>query len=172
MMMIWLFFLPFLLIGVVLLGLCAMKVLQHLRAQSWQPAQATLRARGVQLETDAGGAEKIGGAASLSGAYAYQWRGRRYESGRLSFSSAKTRSMGMDPDDWDARLDQLIGEPGNTFRVWVNPAAPAEAVALRDLRWLEIGAMAGVGLLLVWLSAIFLFGGDPHRAAAGFSWRR
>ncbi len=171
MMMIWLFFLPFLLIGIVLLGLCVMKVAQHLQAQSWQPVQATLLERGVELETNASGDEKIGGAASLSGAYAYQWQGRRYKSSRLSFSSAKTRSMGMDPDDWDARLDKLMGEPGNTFQVWVNPAAPAEAVALRDLRWLEIGAMAGFGLLLVWLSAIFLFGGDPHRATAAFSWR-
>ena len=79
--------------------------------------------------------------------------------------------MGMDPNDWDTRLDALLGEPGNTFTAWVNPLAPAEAVALRDVRWLEIGAMVGFGLLLVWLSAAFLFGGDPHQAAPAFSWR-
>ncbi len=170
-LMIWLFFLPFLLFGIALLGLAAMKVTQHLDAQSWQPVRATLLERGVATEKNASGSDRIGGAARISGAYAYQWQGKRYESNRLSFFSAKTRSTGIDLDDWDARLATLIGAPGNTFYAWVNPRAPSEAVVLRDLRWLEIGAMVGVGLLLVWLSAAFLFGADPHQTAPAFSWR-
>jgi hypothetical protein len=169
--MIWLFFLPFLLIGIVLLGLAVMKVAQHIGALAWQPVQATLLERGVDNEQSSSGGDKIGGGARQNGAFAYQWQGKRYQSAQLSFSSMMTRSMGMDPDDWDARLDRLLGEPGHTFTAWVNPAAPAQAVALRDLRWLEIGAMVGIGLLLVWLSAIFLLGGDPHRDTAAFSWR-
>lgn len=169
--MYWLMFLPFLVIGVVLLGLAVMKVTQHLRAQSWQPVQATLLERGVATEKNSSGGDRIGGTSRLSGAFAYQWQGKRYESDRLSFSTAKTRSMGINPDDWDARLDAILGSPGNVFTAWVNPLAPAEAVALRDLRWLEIGAMLGFGLPLVWLSAALLFGGDPHQATAAFSWR-
>lgn len=166
-----LFFLPFLLIGIGLLSLSAWKVAEHLRAQAWQPVQATLLARAQTREKTTGGGERIGGTARLNGAFSYQWQGRRYESGRLSFSIAQTRSMGLDPDDWDARLGALIGAPGDTFTAWVNPRAPAEAVALRDLRWLEIGAMLGFGLPLVWLSALMLSGVDPHRAGAAFSWR-
>ncbi|MES2318171.1 MAG: DUF3592 domain-containing protein [Pseudomonadota bacterium] len=168
--MIWLFFTPFLLIGIVLLGLAVMKVTQHLAAQAWQPVQATLLERGVDNEKTSSGGDKIGGTSSLSGAFSYQWQGKRYESRQLSFSTAKTRSMGIDPDDWDARLDALLGEPGHAFTAWVNPKSPGEAVVLRDLRWLEIGAMVGFGLLLVWLSAVFLFGDDPHQATPGFSW--
>jgi hypothetical protein len=167
--MIWLFFLPFLLIGIALLALAATKVTQHLGAQAWQPVRAMLIERGVVNEKNANGSDRIGGAASISGAYTYEWQGKRYESRRLSFFSAKTR--GMVPDDWDARLDAILGESGGSFDAWVNPRAPNEAVVLRDLRWFEIGVMVGVGLLLMWLSAAFLFGGDPHAATTGFSWR-
>ncbi|SFV01752.1 DUF3592 domain-containing protein [Pseudoduganella namucuonensis] len=169
--MVWLImFVPFLLIGVFLLGLAALKIAQHLDAQSWQPVRATLLERGIAVEQNAGGGDRPGGASRVSGAFSYQWQGKRYESSRLSFFTAKTRAMGYAPDDWDARLDAIVGEPGGAFTAWVNPLDPAEAVALRDLRWLEVGAMVGFGLLLVWLCSALLFGGDPHQAAAGFSW--
>jgi hypothetical protein len=166
-----LFFLPFLLIGIVLLCLAVWKVTEHLQAQAWQPVQATLLERGVEREKSASGSERIGGTARLSGAFSYQWQGKRYKSDRLSFSTARTRSMGMDPDDWDARLDALLGAPGGTFTAWVNPSAPGDAVALRDLRWLEMGALIGFGLPLVWLTTALMFGADPHRSTAAFSWR-
>lgn len=166
-----LIFAPFLLIGIALLFFAGYKVAQHLRAQSWQPVQATLLERGQSHEKTSSASVKIGGTSRISGAFAYIWDGKRYESTRLTFSTVRTRSMGMDPDDWDSRLDELLGERGNTFTAFVNPLAPAEAVAMRDLRWFEVGAALGFGLPLVFLMSALLFGGNPHETTAAFSWR-
>lgn len=169
--MIWVFFLPFLLIGLGLLVLAGMNVAKHLSALSWTPVQAVLLERGVALEKNSSGGAKIGGTSRQTGKFSYRWNQQTYESTQLSFSAAMTRSVGMTPDDWDARLDAALGEPGGTFTAWVNPRNPGDAVALRDIRWLEVGLQVIIGLLLVWTSAIFLFGGDPHAAAPAFSWR-
>ena len=166
-----LIFVPFLLIGIALLFFAGYKVVQHLSAQSWQPVQATLLERGQSHEQTSSGSNKIGGTSRISGAFAYTWQGKRYQSTRLTFSTVRTRSMGMDPDDWDNRLDQLLGERGNTFTAFVNPRAPAQAVAMRDLRWFEVGAALGFGLPLVFLMSTLLFGGNPHETTAAFSWR-
>lgn len=165
----WLIFLPFLLIGIFLLCFAATNVQQHLSAQSWQPVQATMLARGVSHEITADGRAKIGGTSRMSGAYAYAWQGKRYESDQLSFSKMRTRNI--DPGDWEARLDELLGPPGSTFTAYVNPLAPAQAVVLRDVRWFEVGVAIGFGLLLVFLMSALLFGGDPNQSKAAFSWR-
>jgi hypothetical protein len=169
-LMMWIIFLPLMLIGVGLLGLAVLKVTQHLAAQSWQPVQATLLERSVAVEKNSAHGNKIGGAERLAGKFSYKWEGKSYESIRVSFFNAMTRTMGMAPDDWDKRVGDVLGEPGGTLTVWVNPHDPSEAVALRDLRWLEIGAMVGFGLMLVWIGWLFLFGGNPHTAKAAFSW--
>jgi len=169
--MTWIIFIPVLLFGAALLILAAVTVARHLSSLSWLPVPATLLERGVERNHGSSSGDNIKAAARHSGKFAYQWQGRSYESTRVSFSSAMTRSVGSSIDDWDQRLSALLGEVGGTLSVWVNPRAPSQAVALRDLRWVEIGCQIGLGAILLWLASVFLFGTDPQAAQAVFSWR-
>ncbi len=162
--------LPFLLLGLALLGLAGVKVAQHLDAQSWQPAQATLLERGASAQT------RVGGATRRTATYLYHWQGRYYESTQLSFFAA---SASTQIDDWEARIDARLGRPGEQFTVWVDPRQPSDAVVVRELRWLEIGAMVGFGLALTAAACAFLFNDTrtapartaPASTAPTFSWR-
>lgn len=169
--MTWLFFGPFLIIGIALLLLAGMTVARHLAAQSWQPVQATLLERDVEVERNRSGSERVDGGTRYSARYVYQWQGKKYESTRVSLSSAMSKGADMMPDDWNERIDGALGNPGGTLTVWVDPAHPNDALVLRDIRWLETGIEIIFGLLLIWASSLFLFGYDPHAASAGFSWR-
>ncbi len=169
--MTYVFFMPFFLIGLALLGLAAHQVVRHFGAQAWVQVPAMLLSEGVSEQTNSLGRPKAGGATRIAGRYAYTWEGRRLESEQLSFSLARTREWGAAPDDWDERLAALMNPEAGPMQAWVNPSEPTEAVVLRAIRWLELGAMLGFGLLLVCSSALFLWGGNPHAASAGFSWR-
>jgi hypothetical protein len=161
-----LFFIPFLAFGLGLLALAGIMVAHHLASQSWQPVSATLLERGIEQSTS-----DDSGATRLKAKFAYRWQGRDYQSTRTSFSHMMASDMSIKPDDWDERLDSLLAKPGATITAWVDPAHPADAVVLRDIRWLEAGIEIIIGLLLVWASALFLFGYDPHRTKQEFSWR-
>jgi Protein of unknown function (DUF3592) len=168
--MMYLFFMPFFIIGLFLLALSAYQVIQHYRAQTWQPVQATVLDQSVAHELNAQGRAAIGGTSRTTGHYSYEWQGRRYQSDQLSFFYAKTRQWGASADQWDAKLQAMMQDPSGKVTVWVNPHQPAQAVMLRDIRWLELGAMVIFGLLLVCSSGLFLWGGDPQTAQAKFSW--
>jgi hypothetical protein len=165
-----LLFAPFLAIGLVLCAWSAYVVVQHLGSQAWQPAPAVLLSQGEAKELTSSGAAAIGGTSRVAGLYSYVWQGQTYQSDRLSFSQMKTREWGISADGWDGKLKAKLPQAGAQFTVWVNPKQPAQAVMLRDIRWLELGALVIFGLLLVVSSSVMLWGGDPHAAAQGFSW--
>jgi hypothetical protein len=169
--MFYLFFAPFLAIGLALCVYAAYLVMQHLASQSWQATPTVLLSQGEAKELTSSGTEAIGGTSRIAGRYSYVWQGQKFQSDRLSFSQMKTREWGVDADGWDAKLKGLLPSPGGSFSVWVNSKQPEQAVMLRDIRWLELGAMVAIGLLLVVSSSAMLWGGDPHAAAAGFSWK-
>ncbi len=169
--MTWIIFIPVLLFGAALLILAAVNVARHVSSLSWLPVPATLLERGVELNKGATSGDSIKAASRYRGKFSYQWQGRSYESTRVSFSRAMTRSVGSSIDDWDQRLSDLLGEVGGTLTVWVNPRAPSQAVLLRDLRWVEIGCLIGLGAILLWIASVFLFGSDLQAAPAVFSWR-
>ncbi len=166
---IWLIFLPFLLFGIFLLGLAGDMVRSHLRALSWQPVTATLLVSYAEHDS-----KKIGHASRQGGKFSYVWQGQRHESTKLSFSHIYTRSLGTAVDDWDAKLAATIGSVGQQFSARVNPANPAEAVALPDVRWIEIAIYLGFGLLSTWAGYAFLFDMNrkhQHPQEVAFSWR-
>ncbi len=166
---IWLIFLPFLLFGIFLLGLAGDMIRSHLAALSWPPVTATLVASYAEHSS-----EKIGRASRQGGKFSYVWQDQRYESTKLSFSRMYARSLGTAIDDWDDKLSATIGSVGQQFSARVNPANPAEAVALPDVRWTEIAIYLGFGLLSTWAGYAFLFDMNrKHQPAqeVAFSWR-
>lgn len=174
-LMIWLLFLPFLLIGLLLLLMAGWQVSQHLRSLSWQEVPATVLERGVQKEKHLGSdSEKIMGASRISARFAYHWQGENYESERIAFSNVMSRTVGL-RDDWKEKLHAAIGQPGDEILVWLDPSNPSDVVALRDLNWLELAIFIILGVLLTWLATLMLSGGVPAQEAAAsaaqFSWR-
>lgn len=164
---IWLLFLPIFLFGIFLLGLAGRMISLHLQALAWQPVNATLLARYAEHDS-----QKIGRASRHGGKFSYVWQDRNYESTQLSFSLMYTRSPGSAIDDWDDKLHARIGSTGQPFTAFVNPKHPAEAVALRDVRWVEVAIYLGFGLLLFWVGYLFLFRmQDKPNQPAAFSWR-
>jgi hypothetical protein len=169
--MVYVFFMPFLAIGLALCAYATYLVMLHVASQSWLATPAVLLSQGEAKEITSSGAVAIGGTSRMAGLYSYAWQGQTYQSDGLSFSQMKTREWGADADGWDAKLRAMLPEAGGQFTVWVNPKQPSQAVMLRDIRWLELGAMVAIGLLLVVSSSAMLWGGDPHAAARGFSWK-
>jgi hypothetical protein len=166
-----LFFAPFLAVGLALCAYAAYLVTQHLASQSWQATPAVLLGQGEAKELTSSGTEAMGGTSRIAGRYSYVWQGQTYQSDRLIFSQMKTREWGVDTDGWDAKLEAMLPALGGAFTVWVDPRRPQQAVMLRDIRWLELGAMVAIGLLLVVSSSVMLWGAGPHAAPAGFSWK-
>lgn len=161
-------FLPIFLFGFFLLGLAGQMITLHLQALSWSPVSATLLTRHAEHD-----GKTIGRASRPAGKFRYVWEDRVYESKQLSFSLMYSRSTSGAIDDWDDRLEATIGEVGQQFTARVNPQRPAEAVALPDVRWVEVAIYLAFGVLSVWAGGLFLFGmrdGKPKQTIS-FSWR-
>lgn len=159
---------PVLLGGLAALALAAVLVARHLASLHWQPVSALLLERGVQQDARPGGTRST---QRLAGRFAYEWQGQQRESTQISFSLMKSSTRGMALDGWDARLDAYLGPPGGQIQAWVDPGDPAQAVALRDIRWLEVGLLTGFGFLLTWAGWLFVRGRDLHQEKPVFSWR-
>lgn len=123
---------PFLLLGLAGWGAGLYPVAQHLRSAGWQPVPAVL----LSL-SESGAVTRIGEAhlTRPQGEFIYRWRGREYRGQQLYFGWMRDNF----DSGWRERLADELGAPGTNISVWVNPANPAEAVACRSLRWLEIG---------------------------------
>lgn len=166
---IWLFALPFVLLGMAATVLAGLQIVQHLQSLTWEAVPATLQE--VRQETHA----YPGAAGSLrqtTGRYAARYRyaydGVEYEGARLSFSLASDNGF----DDWQEQVREHVGAPGGTFEVWVDPANPSDSVALRAVRWSEVGlltlaamVLAGGGLALLGAAAQ-----KGRTSAPGISW--
>lgn len=137
---IWLFALPFVLLGLAAAVLAGWQVAQHLQSLSWNSVPATLETLG-----SANAARRS--TSRIAGRYRYQFDGVEHVGDRLSFSLASDSNF----DDWQEQVRNHVGAPGDTFEAWVDPHNPADSVALRAVRWGE------VGLLL--LSAVIFSGG-------------
>lgn len=175
-LIIWALFGPVMLIGLGALALASVLVARHIASLQWQPVQAVLLKRGVEWETRPGGAlrSSVRDTQRLSGRFAYEWQGRRHESTQVSFSLMKSSTQGMELDGWDDKLDTYLGPEGGQLQVWVDPGDPANAVALRDIRWLEVGLLTGFGFIFTWAGWLFVSGvsgRDPRRDKPAFSWR-
>lgn len=143
--------LPFLLLAVAGLVVALRPVALHLLSWHWVSVPATLG--GIEeITAPRAVGSSMAHSTRLAGTYHYDYNGQRYQSERLSFSLILAYGL----DDWDERLTESLGEPGNAIHVWVNPAAPAESVAVRDIRWGEVGAGLlfafgmGAGPLALW----------------------
>lgn len=123
-------------IALAALILATWHIASHLRAQTWVTHPAVLVSLG---ESDAPVTGKRLGSTRttrLEGRYQYQWQGHDYTGERLSFSILYSNGI----DDFEERLADALGEPGDPLRIRVNPANPSESVAFPDIRWAEVGA--------------------------------
>lgn len=166
---IWLFALPFVLLGLAAAVLAGAQIALHLQSLSWEAVPATLQAARQETHAYPG---TPGALRQTTGRYAARYRyvvnGVEHEGERLSFSLAFDNGL----DDWQEQVREHVGAPGDTFEIWVDPDNPAESVALRAVRWTEVGLLmlvalilAGSGLAL--LSAAARKGRAP---APGISW--
>ncbi|MBI2771163.1 MAG: DUF3592 domain-containing protein [Burkholderiales bacterium] len=168
--MVWLLFGPVLLTGLGLIAAAGWRVAQHLQSLHWKPVEGMLVERGVEA-TSASLGRRQQGTSRLSGSFSYAWQGKAYTSDQISFS-ALSESSGANLDDWNQRLDNYLGPDHSKFTVWVNPADPAQAVALRDIRWLEIGFLAGLGAAFAISAGALLHAlYAPKDQPPQFSWR-
>lgn len=130
----FLFGLPFALLGLIALGFAVWQLSGHLRAQGWVEHPAVLESLGSHhAKTNSAIRSR---SSRLEGSYRYTWEGRAYVGERIAFSQVHAYGL----DDWDEDIAAALGEPGNTITIWVNPADPAESVVIRDMRWGEFGA--------------------------------
>jgi len=139
----FLFGLPFALLGLIALGFAIWQLSSHLRAQSWEEHRAVLES--ISDRTAKRHGMSSARTTRLEGRYRYSYANQEYVSERLAFSLAYAAGL----DDWDEAIAAELGEPGSSITIWVNPADPAESVAIRDMRWGEFGAyllfMFGMG---------------------------
>lgn len=168
--MIWLLFLPVLLLGICLVYFAGEMVFMHLRALQWQPTPAVLQERGVDHAKSPNTSHRTSSGSRISASYSYQFQGQNYIGKQLGFSRIYSRSIGASLDDWDEELDRTLGQVGNELQAWVNPSYPAQSVVFNRLRWTEVGILLGFGLLLIWAGCLFLFGKN-RPAKPEFSWR-
>ncbi|GLR11341.1 hypothetical protein GCM10007907_01310 [Chitinimonas prasina] len=122
----------FVLLGLAALGVSFYPIVQHLRAQHWQPVPGVLQALDyIKAEGRTGRADLY----RLEGSYRYRWQGREYGGSRISFSLV---SDNLD-DGFRERIAARLGPAGSPITVLVNPARPTESVVIADIRWLEFG---------------------------------
>lgn len=151
-----LFALPFFGVGVWMLVSIGGTFHDAWRMQGWEPVQARLVAAGY--DTHSGDDSYIYQAYAR---YSYQFRGRVYEGSRVALASGAD-NIGNYQTETGNRLAAMHSRNG-PITVWVNPAAPAESIIDRDIRWGLVGfksifvfVFGGIGLgLLVytWMGA-------------------
>ncbi len=171
-LVIWALFGPVILVGLAAQAFAAVLVARHIASLQWRPVPAVLLERGVEWEDrTSAGTRRLHNTQRLSGRFAYEWQGKRHESEQVSFSLMKSSTQGIELDGWDDKLDRHLGPQGGQLQVWVDPNVPTSAVALRDIRWLEVGLLIGFGFMFTWAGWLFVSGRDPHRDKPAFSWR-
>lgn len=132
--------------------LAASLIVNHLRALRWVAIPADL----ISLRRDEGALDQRALARHpgerLVGRYRYAVDGRVFESTRISFSHVRARGL----DDWDDEIAKRLGSEGNRIAVWVDPADPSSAVAVRDIRWAEFGVTLLAAILSTTGAWLFL----------------
>lgn len=144
-----LFALPFFGIGAWMLVSTGSLFYDAWRMQGWEPVPARL--------IDAGYETRSGDDSDTYKAYAryrYRYGGQEYESVRVGLSGGAD-NIGNYQVETGNRLSAMRSR-GDAVTAWVNPAAPAEAIIDRDIRWGLVGfksifvfVFGGVGLGLL-----------------------
>ena len=120
------------------------------RMLSWEPVPAQLLAAGY--ETRSGDDSDTYEAYAR---YTYRYRGQTYEGDRVGLAGGAD-NIGNYQVETGNRLSALLAR-GEPVTAWVNPAAPAESIIDRDIRWGLVGFKSifvvvfggfGLGLLI------------------------
>lgn len=158
------------LVGLATFGAGVRHIVLHLQSLVWTPTDAVM----LSLEEVVSEAPRKRPTWRLEGSYRYEFGGQRYVGERISFSIVSAAGA----DDWDDRVRARLRGPGAPITVWVDPDDPARSVAVRDIRWIEVGAALLFGLMFsgggaVLLRALRSKGGPPPRTdePIGVSWR-
>ncbi|MEM9207916.1 MAG: DUF3592 domain-containing protein [Pseudomonadota bacterium] len=150
-----LFSLPFAGVGLWMGWSIAGAIVEHVRMQGWQPAQAQLEAAGYETHH--------GDESTTYKAYAryrYSANGQSFRGERVSIFSGND-NIGSYQQDTGRRL-QLLLQNSQPVVVYFDPDQPAESIIDRDLRWGMVGFRSifflvfggvGIGLLIVGLRA-------------------
>ena len=156
-----LFALPFAGVGVFMAYLIGAAFMDwsSMRSREEVPAEIVSVNRWVSRDSDSNSTE-------AQATYRYQYLGRSFTGTRVSLHKGSDSIGGFQEDTYR----ELLSHRGSTFRCFVNPANPAEAVLYRDLRWELIGFYsiflvvfggAGFGLM-----AMGLLGGKKAKREA------
>jgi hypothetical protein len=127
-----LFALPFFSVGAWMLASIGSTLHDAWRMQDWEPVAAQLIAAGY--ETRAGDDSDTHEAYAR---YSYRYRGRDYEGDRVGLQGGAD-NIGDYQVDTGNRLSAMRSR-GEAVTAWVNPAAPAQSIIDRDIRWGLVG---------------------------------
>lgn len=166
-----LFALPFTGVGAWMGWSIADAMLESMRMQSWQPAQARLEAAGY--ETHHGDDSTTYKAYAT---YRYTANGQEYRGDRVGLFSGND-NIGSYQQDTGLRLESLWRN-GQPVVVYYNPERPSESIIDRDLRWGMVGfrsiflfVFGGVGVGLIVFGFLSPREKDPDDPAyAGAPW--
>ncbi len=126
-----LFSLPFAGVGVFMLWLSVNTVLQSQRAEDWEETICEILS--VELKSSRGSDST---SYKCVARYAYQYRGQRYESDRVSFSKGSDNIGSFQQDCVNTIKSR---KDSGTSICHVNPLEPTEAVIFPDVRWGMVG---------------------------------
>lgn len=160
-----LFALPFFAVGVWMLWSISSSFYDAWQMREWVPIEATVVRGGY--DTNSGSDSDTYHAYAE---YSYTYQGQRYVGDRVSLSDGGD-NIGDYQQEMGRRLQHAAAR-GTTITVYVDPAAPDEAIIDRDLRWGLIGfksiflfVFGGVGLgllIFVWRAAPEKDGSQPE----------
>lgn len=160
-----LFALPFFAVGVWMLWSISSSFYDAWQMREWVPIEATVVRGGY--DTNSGSDSDTYHAYAE---YSYTYQGQRYVGDRVSLSDGGD-NIGDYQQEMGRRLQNAAAR-GTTITVYVDPAAPDEAIIDRDLRWGLIGfksiflfVFGGVGLgllIFVWRAAPEKDGSQPE----------
>ena len=129
--------------------------------RSWEEVPAELISVNLRLSQSSDS-----NSAQAQATYGYQYGGRRFTGSRVSLHKGSDSVGSFQKDTYR----ELSSHRGSTFRCFVNPKNPAEAVLYRDLRWELLGfysiflvVFGGAGFGFV---AMGIFGGKKAKREA------
>ncbi len=145
-----LFSLPFAAVGVGMGGWAFSGAVAHWKMQRWEETPAKI----VRAKLESHSGSKGGSTYQATAEYTYRFGDRQYTGHRVGISGGSD-NIGSYQQDVHRQLS-AHQVSGRTFRCYVNPENPAEAILFRDLRWEVVAfqtvfgtmfGMVGFGLL-------------------------
>ncbi|MBI1320335.1 MAG: DUF3592 domain-containing protein [Candidatus Hydrogenedens sp.] len=150
-----LFGLPFALVGLGAAGYLFYVLLQWQSMQSWVEVPAQIMSADLAENRDDDGGVTYRAVAT----YSYEWDGQPYISERVGITTSND-NVGSWQEDKARTLQRHVG---GTYRCFVNPSAPSQAILFRDMRIEMLGfitifacvfSTVGLGIVLAVVSSI------------------